>query len=64
MSLDEMIGRNQRQTVPMSEESYRQMRFTHPDLWSRCMFCPAQGKAYFLDPDYPPDRLILERRNK
>ena len=64
VSLDEMIRRNPRQSFPMSEENYRQLRFTRPDLWNRCLFCPAQGKAYFLDPDYLPDRRILEHRNK
>lgn len=60
ISLDEM----NRQIVPMSKEHYRQLRFTRPDLWSRCLFCPAQEKAYFLDPDYPPDRRIMEHWNK
>ena len=62
LDLDEMIRRNPRQSFPMSEESYRKLQFTRPDLWNRCMFC--RGKAYFLDPDYPPDRRILEHRNK
>lgn len=60
ISLDEL----NRQIVPMSNEGYRRLRFTRPDLWRRCLFSPAQEKAYFLDPDYPPDRRILEHRNK
>ena len=60
IGLDELAGR----TVPMTKEHYRRLPFTRPDLWSHCLFCPAQEKAYFLDPDYPPDRRILEHRNK
>ena len=60
IGLDELAGR----TVPMTKEHYRRLPFTRPDLWRRCLFCPSQEKAYFLDPDYPPDRRILEHRNK
>lgn len=60
--LDEIVRRRPRQEFPMLEETYEKLRLVRPDLWNRCMFC--RGMAYFLDPDYPPDRLILERRNK
>lgn len=60
--LDELIKRRPHQEFPMLEETYEKLRLVRPDLRERCMFC--RGMAYFLDPDYPPDSLILERRNK
>lgn len=60
--LDEIARRRPRQEFPMSEEAYENLRLARPDLWERCMFC--RGKAYFLDPDYPPDRRLLESIGK
>lgn len=64
--LDELIKHRPHQEFPMLEETYEKLRLVRPDLWERCMFC--RGMAYFLDPDYPPDKFLMdrasERRNK
>ena len=46
---------------PLTQEQYNRMGVQNPGIWRRCLFSPARGTGYLLDPDNDArDRVLMD----